>query len=125
MGHEVPATFELSVEGDPWSMVVRMTDPGDCSSGQPPPPPVGYIFDFRGEELWLCHGQGSRELPQKFEGAGFMRLKRAPPAAQVAGGSLEDRCRAYLREIVKALPLLPPQLPQQPSELEIAQEVRL
>lgn len=129
MGQELLATFELSVEGQPWSMVVRMKDVGFGNGNGPPPPPVPYIFDFHGEELWLCCPvDGSKELPQKFEGPGHMRLRRAPKLPEPLTnqtGPMEERCRTYLREMTSVLPILPPQLPEEPSDLEIAREVRV
>lgn len=131
-GHSVQATFDLSVEGNPRSMVVRMSPEGLGGSG-PPPPPAPYIFEFhsgtedKDEELWLCQPVGSKELPTKFEGPGFDRMRRAPKTATVEEvlEPLDCRVASYMQEMNEALPLIPPQLPERPSEEEIEVEVQL
>lgn len=130
MGHDVPATFELSVEGQPWSMVMRMKDIGHADSGGPPPPPVPYIFKIHdgkaGEELWLCHPMGSKELPQEFEGPGFAVHHRAPEEKlEVKEGTIEELCAEYLVKMNATMPLLPPQLPAESLDEDIAAEVRI
>lgn len=129
--HEVFATFDLSVEGNPRSFVVRMKE--DRSPRGPPPPPIPYIFEFHGtgdeEELWLCHPVGTNELPQKFEGPGFDRMKKLkvelPSKLKMAEYPLEERCKQYISEMISMMPLNPPQLPQEPSRDQVSQEVFL
>jgi len=129
-GQYVPATFDLSVEGNPRSMVVKMKPEGVGIGNGPPPPPRPYIFEFHDndQELWLCTPVSSDELPTKFEGQGFDRLRRvAPEAPEVEDASdaepLDVRCARYIRAMNKAMPLLPPQLPETPSEQEMSKEV--
>lgn len=126
-GHYVPATFDLSVEGNPWSMVVRMKPEGVGAGNGPPPPPRPYIFEFHDEdqELWLCTPVGTDELPTKFDGPGFDRLRAAAPEPtgdEASDEPLDARCERYIREMNEAMPQLPPQLPASPSEQEISQE---
>lgn len=130
-GQKLTAAYELSVEGNPRSMVVRMKSEVHIP-GQPPPPPMVYIFEFHGddEELWLCHPvDGSQDLPTKFEGPGFVKYKRvekALDAEEIASNkTLEEKCTDYMREMNKALPLIPPQLPEKPSEEQIKEEVEM
>eukprot|EP00401_Gymnodinium_catenatum_P040302 CAMPEP_0117490008 /NCGR_PEP_ID=MMETSP0784-20121206/17331_1 /TAXON_ID=39447 /ORGANISM="" /LENGTH=416 /DNA_ID=CAMNT_0005284757 /DNA_START=52 /DNA_END=1299 /DNA_ORIENTATION=+ len=126
-GHPVPATFELSVEGNPWSMVVRMKPEGNVAGTGPPPPPIPYIFEFKNDdELWLCHPVGSDQLPTKFEGPGFDRMRRAPKEAANSGNAsapLDERCAQYITSMSEVLPLIPQQLPERPSDDEIKHEV--
>jgi len=128
-GHPVKATFDLSVEGLPRSMVVRMQPMGDVRGTGPPPPPMPYIFEFHEEdaELWLCHPVGTTELPTKFEGPGFEKLRKAPPLAPVndSGESLDVRCAKYIAEMNQTLALFPEQLPAQPSEDQVRHEVQI
>mmetsp|Transcript_85961 Transcript_85961/g.161888 ORF Transcript_85961/g.161888 Transcript_85961/m.161888 type:complete len:438 (-) Transcript_85961:8-1321(-) len=125
MGHSIDSTYDLSIEGNPRSMVLRpKSEPG---SG-PPLPDIVYIFEFHNndEELWLCHPVGTKDLPEKFEGPGFERMRRvAPPAEADLAQPLEQRCRAYLADMVEVMPLLPPQLPEKPEEDQIKTEVML
>merc|ERR1712137_358906 len=55
--HKIDATFDLSVEGIPRSMVVKMKPEKDVRGTGPPPAPMVYIFEFHDNdaELWLCH----------------------------------------------------------------------
>lgn len=128
-GHFVPAAFELSVEGNPRSLVVKMKAEVVGFGNGPPPPPRPYIFDFRDndKELWLCTPIGTDELPTTFEGPGFDRFRREvePEANGEPEEPLDTRCEAYLRELVEAMPLLPPQLPETPSEQEICRETMI
>jgi len=124
MGQKVSATYDLSVEGKPRSMVVKMSMDGGMP-GMPPAPPVPYIFEFNGDELWLCHPVSSPELPSKFEGPGFVRM-RPDLTVDVSASStepLEKRVADYLRSMNNLMPELPPQLPAKPSDQEISQEV--
>lgn len=85
--HTIEATYELSVEGHPRSMVVRMKLE-ESHDGEPPPPPVPYIFEFHdgGKELWLCHPVGeSAGLPTAFEGPGFIVLHPATSSEKSIG----------------------------------------
>lgn len=127
-GHSISATFDLSVEGNPRSMVVRMKPEG-ADSG-PPMPPMVYIFEFQDndEELWLCHPVGSSELPDKFEGPGFDRMRRAPNAPEVVESDsepLDERCRRYIREMNEVMPVIPPQLPEKPSNEQVNEELQI
>lgn len=130
-GHELTATFELSCEGNPRSMVVRMKPMGNVAGTGPPPPPMPYIYEFHdgGEELWLCHPVNSTELPSKFEGPGFDRMRRAPKEIPALEDSevmpLDERCLQYISEMNDAMPLIPPQLPERPSDEDISQETLL
>jgi len=126
-GHKVQATFDLSVEGNPRSMVVRMKSDGMGPENGPPPPPVPYIFEFRSaDELWLCHPVGSQELPTSFQGPGFMRMRKTIHVAEeISAEPLDVRCARYMEEMNKLLPLLPIQLPEQPSDEQVKQEVAL
>eukprot|EP00747_Dinoflagellata_sp_TGD_P163434 gnl/TRDRNA2_/TRDRNA2_182099_c0_seq1.p1 gnl/TRDRNA2_/TRDRNA2_182099_c0~~gnl/TRDRNA2_/TRDRNA2_182099_c0_seq1.p1 ORF type:complete len:438 (-),score=97.65 gnl/TRDRNA2_/TRDRNA2_182099_c0_seq1:108-1421(-) len=129
-GHTVTATFDLSVEGHPRSMVVKMTleSAGGPGSGAPPPP-VPYIFKFHEEELWLCHPvEGSQELPTEFEGPGFVRMTRAAvvtPLTDEEEQSLDVRVASYMAEMNKLLPVMPQQLPEKPSDDAIRMEVQI
>lgn len=129
-GHFIEATFDLSIEGRPRSMVVRMKPESmGAGPGNPPPPPTVYIFEFHQEdgeeELWLCHPVGSNELPTKFEGPGFERLRRVQQdePGEDESEPLDDRCLRYMREMTNVMPLIPPQLPEKPSEAEVNEEV--
>jgi len=127
-GHKVRASFELSVECSPRSMVIRMKPEGPLAGTGPPPPPVPYIFEFHeeGRELWMCHPVDSAELPTKFEGPGFDKMtleKEAPESNDKDDTPLDVRCERYIREMNALLPMIPPQLPERPSEEEIGQEV--
>jgi hypothetical protein len=129
-GHSLISTFELSVEGNPRSMVVRMKY--EAGPGSPPPPPMVYIFDFQDDdkELWLCHPtDGSKDLPTKFEGSGLVKHRRVeaakPKAEEVSDEPLDERCLRYMREMVAVLPLNPPQLPEKPSDEQIRDEVEI
>mmetsp|Transcript_40780 Transcript_40780/g.89133 ORF Transcript_40780/g.89133 Transcript_40780/m.89133 type:complete len:420 (+) Transcript_40780:73-1332(+) len=128
-GHKVPATFELSVEGKPRSMVVRMKPEGNVAGTGPPPPPVPYIYEFHDDdkELWLCHPVGSADLPTKFEGPGFERLRSVPRVAPLAETDvpLDVRCVQYMERLRDLLPLLPQQLPERPSDEQVREEVQL
>jgi len=130
-GHKVISSFDLSVECTPQSMLVKMKPdgPGDTA---PPPPPVPYIFEFHdnGKELWLCHPVGTSDLPTKFEGPGFDRMRQASAVAiedvaETSSEPLDTRCAMYMREMNEAMPLNPPQLPAQPNEGDISQEMVL
>lgn len=131
IGHPLKATFDLSVENTPQTMVVKMKAFG-AGSG-PPPPPVPYIYEFHdnGQELWICHPVNSNELPSSFEGPGFSKLRRTEKANTASDGStassepLDERCLRYMQEFNQILPLVPPQLPERPSEDEISHEVLL
>jgi hypothetical protein len=130
-GHSLIATYELSVEGAPRSMVVKMKH--EVGPGSPPPPPMVYIFKFldNDKELWLCHPvDGSKDLPTEFAGPGLVKHRCVAPAA--APGSAVDsrepvdvRCAQYMREMNKVLPLVPPQLPEKPSDQQIKEEVEI
>jgi len=130
-GHPVKATFELSVECNPRSMVVRMKMEGNLAGSGPPPPPTPYIFDFSkgDEELWLCHPVNTSELPSKFEGPGFDRMARtvcSTPEVDVdALEPVDDLCSQYILAMNDVLPLFPQQLPSRPSDDEIGHEVRI
>merc|ERR1719498_134676 len=129
-GHSLTSSYELSVEGNPRSMVVRMKD-APVTTGQPPPPPMVYIFEFHDndQELWLCHPvDGSKDLPTKFEGAGLVKSRRVEAARQDDAPSqepLDERCARYMREMSKVLPLVPPQLPEKLSDHQIQDEVQI
>eukprot|EP00434_Breviolum_minutum_P032849 symbB.v1.2.029052.t1/scaffold3141.1/size62545/2 len=150
VGHELKATFDLSVECTPQSMVVKMKP--IFGSGGAPPPPVPYIYKFEDgdQELWLCHPVGSNDLPTKFEGPGCSRLRRGQefrgrgwlrvghpgsemhkkdkmiePTTEVSDEPLEQRCLRYMQEFNQILPVIPPQLPERPSEEEVSQEILL
>jgi hypothetical protein len=130
-GHTLTSTFELSVEGAPVSMVVRMKQ--QLGPGSPPPaPPIPYIFEFHddGNELWLCHPvDGSRDLPQVFEGPGLVKYRRVEHAADEASteqtGTLEERCVRYMKEMNTIIPLMARQLPEKPSDEQIKEEVKM
>lgn len=130
-GHSIPSTFELSVEGRPQSMVVTMKPDGAANGagGAPPPRPAAYIFEFHGdEELWLCSPTDPRGgLPDRFEGPGLCKLQRTAVATADAGpvDPIDVRCARYMKEMNKVLPIIPPQLPEKPSDEEIKQEVLL
>lgn len=125
MGMSFSSTYDLSIEGNPRSMLLKpKSEPGMG----PPMPDVVYIFEFHDndEELWLCHPVGTKDLPEKFEGPGFERMRRV--AAEVEADlakPLEERCRSYLAEMVEVMPLLPPQLPEKPEEDQVKTEVML
>merc|ERR1712048_981597 len=124
------STFDLSVEGNPRSMYVKMKPAaGPLAGTGPPPPPVPYIYEFHkdDQELWLCHPVNTTDLPTKFEGPGFDRMKRCKEVVQElkGKGSFEDRCAQYIKAMNDVLPLIPKQLPAQPSDDEIRQEVQL
>mmetsp|Transcript_40275 Transcript_40275/g.93309 ORF Transcript_40275/g.93309 Transcript_40275/m.93309 type:complete len:425 (+) Transcript_40275:70-1344(+) len=128
VGHALKATFDLSVECTPQSMVVKMKPM--AGSGSAPPPPVPYIYTFQNEdqELWLCHPVSSNELPKSFAGPGFSRLQRVEQELQLQSDEsqpLEQRCACYMQEFCEILPLLPPQLPEKPSQEEVSQEIVL
>lgn len=131
IGHPLKATFDLSVENTPQTMVVKMKAFG-AGSG-PPPPPVPYIYEFQDndQELWICHPVNSNELPSSFEGPGFSKLRRTEKANTASDGNaassepLDERCLRYMQEFNQILPLVPPQLPERPSEDEISHEVLL
>mmetsp|Transcript_13125 Transcript_13125/g.25342 ORF Transcript_13125/g.25342 Transcript_13125/m.25342 type:complete len:459 (-) Transcript_13125:81-1457(-) len=130
-GHKVMSTFDLSVECTPQSMLVKMKPDGPGGAG-PPPPPMPYIFEFHddGKELWLCHPVGTSDLPTRFDGPGFDRLRQASTVAiedieEMRGEPLDSRCAAYMREMNDAMPLNPPQLPAQPNEGDINAEMVL
>lgn len=127
VGHDLKATFDLSVECNPQSMVVKMKP--IFGSGGAPPPPVPYIYKFEDDdqELWLCHPVGSNDLPTKFEGPGCSRLRRGrtEPCTEVSDEPLEQRCLRYMQEFNQILPVIPPQLPERPSEEEVSQEILL
>eukprot|EP00405_Crypthecodinium_cohnii_P015831 CAMPEP_0206450668 /NCGR_PEP_ID=MMETSP0324_2-20121206/18870_1 /ASSEMBLY_ACC=CAM_ASM_000836 /TAXON_ID=2866 /ORGANISM="Crypthecodinium cohnii, Strain Seligo" /LENGTH=433 /DNA_ID=CAMNT_0053920377 /DNA_START=113 /DNA_END=1411 /DNA_ORIENTATION=- len=128
-GHSINATYDLSVEGNPRSMVVKMKPEGLGAGTGPPPPPRPYIFEFHDNdsELWLCTPMESDELPTKFEGPGFDRLRKATeeaaPDEDDATEPLDVRASRYIREVVDSMPLLPAQLPESPSDQQINQEV--
>lgn len=127
-GHSISATYDLSVEGNPRSMLVRMKPEG-AGSG-PPVPPMAYIFEFHDndEELWFCHPVDSEELPTKFEGPGFDRMRRipdVPEAVEPDSEPLDERCARYIREMNELMPLIPPQLPAKPSNEEINEEIQI
>lgn len=132
IGHPLKATFDLSVENTPQTMVVKMKAFGP--GGGPPPPPVPYIYKFHDneQELWICHPvAGSSELPSSFDGPGFSRLRRTKNAKTASDGNaassepLDERCVRYMQEFNEILPLVPPQLPERPTEDEISHEVLL
>eukprot|EP00441_Pelagodinium_beii_P025230 CAMPEP_0197654832 /NCGR_PEP_ID=MMETSP1338-20131121/39084_1 /TAXON_ID=43686 ORGANISM="Pelagodinium beii, Strain RCC1491" /NCGR_SAMPLE_ID=MMETSP1338 /ASSEMBLY_ACC=CAM_ASM_000754 /LENGTH=427 /DNA_ID=CAMNT_0043230349 /DNA_START=31 /DNA_END=1314 /DNA_ORIENTATION=- len=128
IGHPLKASFDLSVECNPQSMLVKMQAPGMVGSA--PPPPVPYIYDFHDndQELWICHPVGSTELPSSFSGPGFTRLRReAHVVVSIVDSAepLDKRCASYMREFNQILPLVPPQLPERPSDDEISHEVAL
>jgi len=131
-GHSLASTFELSVEGAPVSMVVRMKQ--QLGPGSPPPaPPVPYIFEWHDDnkELWLCHPvDGSKDLPSKFEGQGLVKHRRVEHAviddtSPESLGSLEDRCALYMKEMNRVIPLMARQLPEKPSDEQIKEEVQM
>merc|ERR1712032_365932 len=111
-------------------MVVRMKQEGDLRGTGPPPPPMVYIFEFHDndQELWLCHPVNTTELPTTFEGPGFERMRRTPKTNQVEEDSsepLDVRASQYIAEMNKILPLMPQQLPERPSDDEVAEEAQL
>ncbi|OLQ10590.1 Sodium-driven chloride bicarbonate exchanger [Symbiodinium microadriaticum] len=116
VGHTLKAAFDLSVECTPQSMVVKMQP--IAGSGSAPPPPVPYIYSFHDDdkELWICHPVGSADLPKKFEKEEETGDESQP---------LDVRCSRYMREFCDILPLLPPQLPETPSQEEVSQEMLL
>jgi len=130
-GQDVAATFDLSVEGYPRSLVVRMVPEGDVRGTGPPPPDMPYIYEFHeseqgDEELWMCHPVGTRDLPTKFEGPGFDRLKKAPKVnANAMEGTLDEKCEKYIAAMSDILPLMPSQLPEEPSDKQIKREVKM
>lgn len=130
-GHEVSATYDLSVEGVPHSMYIKMQQTGDLRGTGPPPPPVPYIYEFHedDQELWICQPVGTTELPTKFEGPGFDRLRRSQgetaPAEEEDSEPLDSRCEQYISEMNQVMPLMPAQLPERPGEEEILEEARL
>eukprot|EP00913_Durusdinium_trenchii_P004563 g4238.t1 len=124
VGHDLKATFDLSVECTPQSMVVKMKPV--FGSGGAPPPPVPYLYKFEDDdqELWLCHPVGSNDLPTKFEGSCSQLVRSQEPVAENFGSEpLEQRCLRYMREFNDILPVIPPQLPERPSEEEVSQEI--
>jgi len=129
IGHALKSNFDLSVECTPQSMLVKMQP--SPMTGSAPPPPVPYIYEFHNndQELWICHPVGTSELPTKFEGPGFSRLQRVEKEKEskvnVSTEPLDKRCAQYMREFNEILPLMPPQLPERPSEEEVSQEVLL
>jgi len=130
-GHSLTSTYELSVEGNPRSMVVRMNQ--KLGPGSPPPtPPMVYIFEFRDEdkELYLCHPvDGSKELPTKFQGSGCIKHRRVEAAKAaselVSDEPLDVRCARYMEAMNKILPPIPPQLPEKPSDEQIKEEIEI
>jgi len=130
-GHKVDATFDLSVECSPQVMRVTMKPDGAANGSGPPPPPIPYIYEFHDneQELWVCHPVASMELPTTFEGPGFDRMRRdtASPAddAEATSEPLDVRCGRYMQEMNEAMPLLPPQLPERPSDQDISEEALL
>merc|ERR1719454_582092 len=98
MGYKVAATYDLSVEGNPRSMLVKMDTPTGMNGG-PPPPPVPYIFRFESnDELWFCHPVDSPDLPQEFKGPGFTKYRRNTVVPEVLPSEpLEVRVVRYLR----------------------------
>jgi len=130
-GHRVPSTYELSLEGNPRSMLVKMKQ--EIGPGSPPPmPPMVYITEFHDDdkEFWMCHPvDGSKDLPTKFEGPGFvkaLRVERQALADVVASNEpLEKRCADYMREMNEVMPLMPVQLPEKPEDDQIKAEVEL
>jgi len=128
-GHRLPSTYELSVEGNPRSMLVKMKQ--EIGPGSPPPmPPMVYIIEFHEDdkELWMCHPvDGSKDLPTKFEGPGFVRAHLVEPEADAVPSTepLEKRCADYMREMNKVMPLMPAQLPEKPDDEQIKEEVEL
>mmetsp|Transcript_22336 Transcript_22336/g.51177 ORF Transcript_22336/g.51177 Transcript_22336/m.51177 type:complete len:518 (+) Transcript_22336:37-1590(+) len=131
-GHSVGATFDLSVEGLPRSMVVKMKGEEVGFGNGPPPPPVPYIFEFKGDdELWLCHSLGGpgEAVPSKFEGPGFVKMRREAredgAASAPSHEPLDVRCLRYIKEWNEVMPLVPPQLPEKPSNEQVEDEVRV
>mmetsp|Transcript_34761 Transcript_34761/g.81143 ORF Transcript_34761/g.81143 Transcript_34761/m.81143 type:complete len:520 (+) Transcript_34761:93-1652(+) len=131
-GHSVGATYDLSVEGKPWSMVVRMKGEEMGFGNGPPPPPVPYIFEFQSDdELWLCHSIAgpSEGLPTKFEGPGFIKMSRkelpAKEALKISHEPLDVRCIRYMTKMNEIMPLVPPQLPEKPSGEQVEDEIRV
>jgi len=134
-GHSLTSTYELSVEGNPRSMVVRMKQ--EVIPGQRPAPPMVYIFQFQSDdkELWLCHNVDGQDavsgaaLPTKFEGSGLVKHRRVEAAAPVteivSDEPMDVRCVRYMQEMNKILPLHPPQLPEKPSDTQIQEEVEM
>lgn len=130
MGHKLLSTFDLSVEGNPRSMYIKMKNEGNVAGTGPPPPPIPYIFEFRGdgedEELCLCHPVGTNELPRTFDGPGFSRMRRAQKEAAgdaTSSAPLDERAGKYMEALCELLPVLPPQLPERPSDEQISHEV--
>lgn len=127
MGCSITSTYELSIEGNPRSMVLKPKSDVGPGTG-PPLPPIVYIFEFHenDEVLWLCHPVGTKDLPEKFEGPGFERMRRMPPDDEADPAlPLEERCRSYLTDMVEVMPLLPAQLPEKPGEDQVRTEVLL
>jgi len=129
-GQFIGATYELSAECTPRSMRVAMKPEGFGASSGPPPPAVPYIFDFKQDdtELWLCSGQG--QLPTEFSGPGFDKLTLVKDYSQrtqeeVSDEPLDVRCAKYIEEMKALMPILPPQLPAQPSEADMNAEIQL
>lgn len=128
-GHRMPSTYELSVEGNPRSMLVKMQQqlgPGSA----PPVPPMVYIFEFHDDnkELWMCHPvDGSKDLPTKFEGPGLVKARRVAAEVDPAASTepVEKRCVDYMKEMNKVMPLMPAQLPEKPDDEQIREEVEL
>eukprot|EP00928_Gymnodinium_smaydae_P086919 TRINITY_DN71306_c0_g1_i1.p1 TRINITY_DN71306_c0_g1~~TRINITY_DN71306_c0_g1_i1.p1 ORF type:complete len:453 (+),score=107.43 TRINITY_DN71306_c0_g1_i1:87-1361(+) len=128
LGHTMPATFDLSVEGNPRSMYVKMKPEGDVRGTGPPAPPVPYIFEFKKahQELWLCHPVNSDQLPDKFEGPGFVKMRREAKKVSDADDSrlpVDERAAKYIEKLNGILPIVPVQLPARPSDEDVAAEV--
>merc|ERR1719399_2490495 len=84
MGQNLACKYQISILGRPRTMLCSMVmPPGEG----PPPPAMPYIFELRGEklgddeELWICQpltdpDSGKMEIATKFEGPGFIKLRR-------------------------------------------------
>jgi tetratricopeptide (TPR) repeat protein len=129
-GHAIESTYDLSIEGHPRSMLVKMKQAK--GPGSPPPtPPMVYIFEFHDDdkELWLCHPVGTTELPTKFEGPGFCKNRRVDKAladdVDTSNDLLDVRCARYMREMNAAIPEMVRQLPEKPTDDQIREEVEI
>lgn len=132
MGQNLKTKCEISITGRPRSLRISM----DVGKGNgPPPPPMPYIFELQGEkmaedeELWLCQpntsNDGKQTLAEKFEGPGFVKMRRLAEVPKPASDKpIDQQCEEYLQKLVKILPELPQQLPEKPSEEEIAEQMK-
>lgn len=131
-GQALKTKCDISITGRPRSLRISMQI--EKGTG-PPPPAMPYIFELKGEknapdeELWLCQPMtspdGKQELAEKFEGEGFCKMRRVAETPKPDSSKpLDEQCEEYLQQFVKLLPELPQQLPEKPSEEEIADQIK-